>query len=180
MRIPPLIACAALLAALAGCAPAPPPLVLPPTPTQSPLFASEEEALAAAVEVYAAYLAAADSVARGGWSDPGATAEFTTEAFQAEVVESAAQLESSGRRQSGEKRFDSVALQRYSEQGQGRVELVAYLCLDISETRILGPEGDDVSQSSRIERLPTVVTFSLSDLGGRVDGEEPWDGANFC
>ena len=54
---------------MGGCV-APTPDPTPSTsaaPSASPLFNSDEEALAAATEAYAAYLAASNAVGQGGW-----------------------------------------------------------------------------------------------------------------
>lgn len=181
MRIIHFAPAAALaLAVLAGCVPTPPPVTLPPTPVETPLFASEEEALAAAVEVFGEYLASVDEMATGGWADSSISAPFTTDSFQAEVVESTNQLSGLGYHQTGEKFFDSVSLQQYSEEGAGRAVVTLYLCIDISETRILDANGQDLSRPDRLERLPTVVAVVFARDVGRVDGEEPWDGPYFC
>ena len=68
MRILPSIALAALVVSLfSGCIPTEPLADTPaPQPTSTPVFASEEEALAAAVEAYAGYLEMSDLIASEG------------------------------------------------------------------------------------------------------------------
>ncbi|MET1002316.1 MAG: hypothetical protein ABWZ15_10945, partial [Acidimicrobiia bacterium] len=69
-----------LLAALAasGCAPEP---AAPhtPAPTSTPLFASDEEALAAAEEAYAAYQEVSDRILADGGSSPERLLDVATE-----------------------------------------------------------------------------------------------------
>ena len=67
-RLLPLAVLGAAL--LAGCLPTDPPVTPPPTSDLEPVFASDEEALAAAEEAYGAYLAAADEILSSGGADP--------------------------------------------------------------------------------------------------------------
>src|SRR4051812_14875779 len=55
--------------ALAGCVPSEPPVTSPPTSDAQPVFASDEEALAAAEEAYGAYIAMVDEILRNGGDD---------------------------------------------------------------------------------------------------------------
>ncbi|HEU4807654.1 MAG TPA: hypothetical protein VFT01_05275, partial [Homoserinimonas sp.] len=55
---------------LSGCVPQDPEVVPPPEPSTEPVFASDEEALAAATDVYKAYLAMSDLIAQEGGREP--------------------------------------------------------------------------------------------------------------
>ena len=70
MRIGAHLGVGLLALVLAGCAPDVPAIQVPPTPTVTPLFASDEEALAAAEEAYAAYLAMSDEITSDGGERP--------------------------------------------------------------------------------------------------------------
>ena len=62
------VAIGALL--LSGCLPQQPTATPPPEATAAPIFASDEEALAAATAAYAAYLAMSDQILKDGGKDP--------------------------------------------------------------------------------------------------------------
>ena len=77
MRIGVCVGVGLFVVALVGCAPEDSP-VPPPTPDVKPLFASDEEALAAAEEAYAAYLAMSDEISHDGGVNPERIAPFVT------------------------------------------------------------------------------------------------------
>ncbi len=64
--------------ALTGCVDGDRLPTLPPTPTSTPIFASEEEALAAAEEAYAAYLEMSNLISSEGGVEPERIAPFVT------------------------------------------------------------------------------------------------------
>jgi hypothetical protein len=175
-----LVALIATLA-LAGCVPDDDPVVLDPEPTVTPIFESDEEALAAAEEAYGAYLAASDQVSASGGVDtallePHATAdylEFLTPEFE--------EFEESGRKTTGATRFDSFELQQHAELGEQALVSI-YLCLDVSDVRVLDQNNVDVTPIERQLRLPLEVTLvaTSSEESLRVDSSQLWDGANFC
>jgi hypothetical protein len=169
--------------ALAGCAPqsAPPPPSATAT-TDAPVFATDAEALAAATETYAAYLAAGDA------SPADATArrdEFLSlsvgSAHEGDV--SAAQLfETNGWHKTGTTTFDSIRLQSSIENGKDGWEIRTYLCLDVSESDVVDAGGGSVADPSRPLRLPLEVQFLVGRAGQKVLVAESqvWSGANFC
>src|SRR5690606_24012229 len=55
---------------LSGCVQQGPEVTPPPEPSTTPIFASDEEALAAATEAYEAYLAMSDLIAQEGGVNP--------------------------------------------------------------------------------------------------------------
>ncbi len=61
-----VIACALI----SGCLPTPTNVIPTAVPTGTPVFASEEEALAAAIEAYEAYLAVSDAILPDGGRGP--------------------------------------------------------------------------------------------------------------
>ncbi len=67
----PVVTLAVLLLVLTGCTPGDEVVVPDPEPTVEPMFATDEEALAAAEEAYGAYLAASDASLAGGGVERG-------------------------------------------------------------------------------------------------------------
>jgi len=149
------LALAVVAAALSGCAPAP-----QPTPTPTPAFASEEEAFAAAEEVYREYNEAVNAERRGDDSvDPrdfliGLALEGDTDARRILAEEG---LTISGDGEVAE----FVLLQTELESGAASVQVL--VCLDVSETTVLDAKGFDVTPPDRDLRVPLQVTLDESD-----------------
>jgi hypothetical protein len=166
--------------ALAACSPDGPAQTPGPEPSRTPVFASEEEALAAAEELYGKYEEVTDTIAQSGWSNlDGLDEVLRGDALTAER-DAVRDLEGKGLRQVGRSSFDSVTLQRFSDHGKGTVELVIYLCGDVSGVDVLDEDGNSVVSPERPDRQPFEVT--IDDLDGvlKISGREAWIGANFC
>jgi hypothetical protein len=171
-----------LLISSAGCAVEPTPVQPSATPTAEPVFASDEEALAAATEAYANYLKAYDLAwAEGTWPMTDYLALSTGEAHEDEAA-SLAKWEEEGWHATGTTSFDSIRLQ--SREFQDGVQSInTYLCLDISNGDVVDQNGNSVAKPDRPMRLPLEVTFDAtsshpSDM--RVSRSEVWSGKNFC
>lgn len=177
------VACAGvLLLSLTGCASTPKPAPTSSSPTAAPIFASDEEALAAATEAYANYLRVYDS----GWANgPSHMATYlalsTGEAHENEVA-SLAKWEADGWYATGTTTFDSMRLQSV-ELEKGVQKVRTYLCLDISQGDVLDSNGNSVARPDRPLRLPLEVDFDAkspepTDL--RISRSDVWSGKNFC
>jgi hypothetical protein len=164
---------------LAGCGGGDPIPTLPPTPTATPIFASEEEALAAAEDAYAAYQAAVD-LALQTLDDEGLEQVATAPALQV-AIDSVANLRASGSHQVGTTVVASVTPTDLSAlfEGDGAGESQIYACLDLTSVGIQADDGS-VSQSA-IPLFPMLVTLVVVDERRLlVSEEEVWDGDNFC
>lgn len=172
-----LLVAAALV--LSGCASAPDPVPSESPSAAEPVFASDEEALAAATEAYAAYQVMSSAIAQQGGEDPNRMKEFATgQALEAEL-ESFTGLADLGLRGLGELRFDSMTIQELDSDGG---TLTAYLCLDVSNTDVVDSNGASRVPADRVDRLPLEVHFIHSDGRSRllVERSESWLGENFC
>lgn len=181
MRIAPAIAIVALLT-LTGCGPDRDPVLPDPEPSASPIFASDEEALAAAEEAYGAYLAASDEVLAAGAVDPEPLYAFLADEYRKEATAGLAHYVDRGWHTSGASSFDSVQLQQYADAGDGVAEIVIYLCVDVSQLRILDASSNDVTPQ-RQDRIPLEVQFrNSSDYSAELVqiGSEVWSGEDFC
>ena len=163
---------------LSGCGGSDPLPTLPPTPSSTPVFASEEEALAAAEEAYSAYQAAVD-LALQTLDDSGLSAVAIGRALEAAQA-SVANVKAEGGRQVGDTKLISVFPTDLSGLVTGSGDEVGqiYGCLDLTEVGILNSDGS-VSQSG-IAGFPTIVTVQFSDGQLLVEEEDVWDGENFC
>jgi hypothetical protein len=164
---------------LSGCGGGDPIPTLPPTPTATPIFASEEEALAAAEEAYAAYLEMSNLIFSEGGADPGRISPYVTEDQLPNELETAQYFQDNGIRASGDAILASIELQQYSEV-IGGVEVVTYVCLDVAGARLIDGDGDDVTPADRESSIALEVLFIGTSPELRIDRSEQWTGSSFC
>ncbi|HEY9498117.1 MAG TPA: hypothetical protein VIQ78_03755, partial [Terrimesophilobacter sp.] len=171
----------ATVALLSGCVPQEPVITPEPEPSSTPVFASDEEALAAATDAYAKYLEGSDQIAHDGGAGADRITSYLTTAQAAKELETFAQLKESGRSTQGATTFDKVRLQQYEKSPQGTDVVVVYLCLDVSAVEVQDAKGKDVTPSDRTNRLPLEVGFEASDSSRLlISRSEPWSGSDFC
>jgi hypothetical protein len=168
-------------AALTSCStrqePMPPP---EPAPTVTPVFASEEEALAAAEELYGRYLKIANRIGHGGWKDTSGYADVARgEALEDELA-SATEYSAKKLKQRGDFTFDSMTLQQLRNNGQSGVEIVVYVCLDVSKVDVVDPSGHSAVSPERLNRQPLELQIDDADGQYKVNRSEAWSGADFC
>jgi hypothetical protein len=163
----------------AGCSAEPTPVQTSATPTSAPVFASDEEALAAATEAYEEYLSLSSVVAHEGGSDAQRLAAVTTGEALVTEVESLEGMSRAGTVGVGQLKFDSFELQS-ADLSTGT--LSAYVCLDVSATDVLDTSGTSVVPEDRRERIPLELGFLFEDEGNRLllERTRTWDGENFC
>ena len=175
MRVKPLILIPIVAVALAACSTQATPK---PESTQAasekPLFATDEEALAAAQAAYANYLEVSDQIARDGGANPERLKGVVSSSQYEEEISPFDQLSSSGETMSGSSTFDKLHIQAVSSKS-----VTAYLCLDNS--RLVLNKSDGTQQQSSNPKWPLLVTFTESSNGSIVlSGSETWTGTNFC
>lgn len=163
-----------------GCGGGDPIPTLPPTPSATPIFASEEEALAAAEEAYAAYSEMSDAISSEGGAEPERIAPFVTEDQLEREVETAEYFSSRSLRAVGSPTVTYFQLQQFSESVNG-AEIVVYVCLDVSETRVVDATGTDVTPPNRESIVPLEVEFEGEAADALlVSRSEVWSGSSFC
>ena len=192
-----LIVAVALMAAgtLSGCSatPAPAPALSgsrPPAaeataaPTESPpVFASNDEALAAAKATYTRYLALSDSVEStrsDSWKEYLA---LTTGAERTALVQGRELMEENGWSFTGIALFDSMTIQSSQALADSTWEIRTYLCLDLSASDTVDQTGASVLEADRTVRSPMIVVFIAPDSNPQhlLISESPiWSGSNFC
>jgi hypothetical protein len=178
-----VVACVGfLLISSAGCAAERTPVQPSATPTAQPVFASDEEALAAATEAYANYLKAYDAY----WAGLITKAEYldlSTGSVHQGEVESMAEWEQKGWKAVGKTTFDSIRLQSVSQSDSGHWHVRAYLCADATEGDVLNADGISVAQPDRPLRLPLEIEFLASSdkpVDLKIAESKVWSGTNFC
>ena len=181
-RVAAMLGSAGVLAvALSGCAGAPAPT---PTPTVSasaaPIFASDEEALAAAIEAYEAYSRVLNKIANENSGAADRIREVATASYSSDVEDLFADLTKRGLRIDGLTTVDSFKLVESAQVG-GRAEVLLLVCSDVSGTRVINAEGRDVTPAERPARSALQVKFVTAAQGRAllVDEEDPWLG-EYC
>jgi len=159
---------------LSGCLPPQPVLAPTPEPTSTPIFASDEEALAAAEAAYGAYVKLSDQIFMEGGVDPERLATVATGTFLAASITSFKTVQSQHLRSSGGTTFDSVDLQKFDGASADSSVVVVYLCEDVSAVDVTDAGGASVVAPNRPSRTRLVVTF---DFAGSllVSSREPWN-----
>ena len=180
MRLPAVLAVTLAVLVVSGCG-SPDPVVVPePESTSTPLFASDEEALAAAEEAYAAYLAVSDQILAEGGANPERAYAFLTENMRAEEAEGVQLYVDSGWHSQGNTSFDSVVLQQFVAEPDS-ANLTVYLCIDVSNLRILNTSGVDVTPEMRPNRLPLELEFiAEASATMKLERSDLWSGEDFC
>ena len=178
------------VATLSGCsaapAPAPSDTAAPPVaeitvaPTETPpVFASNEEALAAAMTFYSSYQGMANTISREGGTDPERIAPFVAADMLAGEIASFERLATRDIHLVGDLAFDSMSLQSANLTAGS---LVVYMCLDVSATDVVDVAGVSVVPSDRVPRHPLQVALTQDAKANRLllEKSELWTGADFC
>ncbi|SEO20197.1 hypothetical protein SAMN05216281_1661 [Cryobacterium luteum] len=182
-----------ILATLSGCsatpAPTPSDTTTPVTeataaPTETPpVFASNEEALAAATAAYAEYEALSDSITAEGGTRGDRIASAASSAYLPKLLDGFEGFAKKGLVSRGASTYDTPSLIRSSIEPHGGVVIELYLCSDISAVRLFDAAGVDVTPTQRTDRIPLQVGFISSAAEPSlllVDKEDVWSGKNFC
>jgi hypothetical protein len=135
---------------------------------------TEQEALDAAQKAYGEYLAMSDLIAQEGGVNPERLMPFVTEANYSSELNAFQSIQLHSQHLEGKTEFDSMHIQ--NSEGE---KIVTYLCLDVSQARLLNSDNSVVSVPAL--RWPLIVRFATSSNGLlAVDGSETWTGTNFC
>ena len=161
-----------------GVAPSP---IATPSPTfSSPVFASDEEVLAAAEAAYAEYLAMSDLIAQEGGVNPERIAPFVTEQQLAVELDGFASLVEAGVTQTGISRLVSSQLQSRADLRQ-HAQMIVYFCVDFGATSFIRQDGSKVD-TRRAGDSVTVEAGLRTDgpTGLLVDSNTPLEEAEEC
>lgn len=172
----------ALALLLGGCAgaPTPSPSGTPSASEAAPIFASDEEALAAAEAAYESYLAVSTAVSNDGGAEPDRLAAVATGGALDEEEDAARDLADQGVRTVGTVGFQIKELQSFSASVE-RAEVVVYLCEDLRNLDVLDASGKSLVVEGRVVDVPYTVVVSADrtdDL--KVSEKDLWPRDNFC
>lgn len=148
--------------------------------TDEPIFASDEEALAAAVEAYEAYSEMSWQIAAEGGADGKRIRSLVSDTLAEQFEAEFATLAEAGIRSTGTPRVFGGRLADRRVSGDG--ELVqAYVCQDVTSVRLLDSSGKDVTPADREPVSAVLTRFSASGETGLIlEDVEKWDDDSFC
>lgn len=139
-------ACSSADADDAAASPAPPSAAS--AAADEPIFASDEEALAAAVEAYEAYADASARVANAGGEGSESISSLVGAELDALVQEEFAALRESGLRSRGENVLYNPRLDA-NEMKNGVAQVTVLYCRDVSGTQLVRDDGSDATPAVR-------------------------------
>lgn len=178
LAVVPLIV---LVAALVGCSGET--RIPPPEPSSAvePLFASDEEALEAATAAYEEYLAVSYGIASEPPFELDELKPLTTQDYLVREADFFEMLEAQGWQITGSPVVESSILQQWYVDSDEGLVVALYICLDVTDTRVLDNQGIDVTPADRPNRTSLEVEFVEGNAGTLVlDRSEAWSGDSVC
>lgn len=175
--VAPLTLLVLLTATLAGCAE--PTRLPPPEPSAAaPLFASDEEALAAATAAYEEYLAVVDAALASPSEAPLLEVVASGEALS-EVQESVAEFVDEGYVLEGLRVLGGATLQQVFVEDD-ETTVVAYFCEDLTRVALVDSNGSLLTTEDRPDFTVFEVTVQLRPETSTVDIRRFWDNVESC
>lgn len=148
----PLVALALGLVVLSGCSPTP-----EPTPTPTAVFASEEEAFAAAEETYRAYIDASNSVDLADPQTFDALNQYTAGRYLSEERKALSHMHAEGYVSEGAIRIEWFRNVSWVE----GTTLTAMSCNNVSETSLTDRDGTSLVPADRPIRYALRLELTL-------------------
>lgn len=167
---------------LSGCVGSPDSTPTPsPSESSSPVFASDEEALAAAEAAYGRFLAVSTEVTNDG----GANAERLDEVATGKALEderaAAVRFGNDGLRTTGVIEFTFRDLQSNVLDEEGTAVVTIYVCDDLRGLDLLARDGSSLVAEGRVVDVPyTVELRGPRAEAMKVSEKQLWERDNFC
>jgi hypothetical protein len=171
---------------LTGCVPTPAePAVTPSASASSsaPVFASDEEALAAARSTYERFVSTIDTVIAENGANPERIDELAVPAVAEEERRGIQEFASNGYRMSGRALITNAVLQSRANDADAMRVVRIYVCMDVSAIEIVDRDGNSVVQSTRPDQTAFEVSFDFRDGNSTelvVASESVWNGGGVC
>ncbi|MEI5584246.1 hypothetical protein, partial [Agromyces sp. CCNWLW208] len=149
---------------------------------EKPIFASDEEALAAAVEAYEAYSEMSTRIASEGGARPERIAEVVGADAAPELIAEFEAMSEANLRTSGVTKVYGARLMKADHSGSV-AQVSAYFCRDVSKVRILDASGADVTKPRESD-----ITAVLGEFESVAEGSpqlilkraQSWQDNSFC
>lgn len=184
LRRPTLVALAiALVVPLAACVEQTRIPDAEPSSDVAPLFASDEEALAAATAAYEEYLAASNAVTSSADLAIEPILNLVTPDYLLDEREALKEFESRDLRTRGDSAVVGATLQQRFEGEDRATNVVMYVCVDVSAVRVLDSSGIDVTPADR----PNTAALEVEMVSQAerptellVNRSTPWRDSSIC
>lgn len=179
-RLPLALLIAASAFALTGCSPEAAVPSAPPSAEAEPLFASDEEALAAAEAAYAEYLSLTNQILQDGGQGGEAIEPLVSEAVLADELEGFEYWLENEWRSVGGTELESASLQQVSQLESG-AEVIAFMCLSYESVDVLDSAGESQVPSDRppLATYEAVLVFEGLD-SWKLERNEYWETPESC
>jgi hypothetical protein len=180
-RLAAAVAVVAAALCASGCAPDSPGPGPTPQPTSTPLFASDEEALAAAEEAYARYQAVENQIfLEGGRDSQRIESVAVGEALDA-ALSGISGFEQNQYIAIGEISFKTIGLQSFDPSAvDGAAVVTAYICLDFSSQDVVNSQNVSVVNPERSLLQAFEMVFDSSSSGLKLSARNPWTSDAIC
>ncbi len=181
LRRPLATVTALLVLALVGCTA---PTVIPPAGPPSdeqPLFASDEEALAAATEAYEEFLAVSSQILQDGGERPERLLPLVSHAVYETELEGFEEVRNSELLVSGSSSLTNSILQQRIPGGAGEGQVIVYVCVDVSGTDVIDDEGNSIIDQERPLELAFEAGFVANQEDQLIlDSKTVWETRTVC
>ena len=172
-----------LLFSLGGCVQQPRAILPTSSPSVAPVFKSDADALAAAKKTYDGYLAATDAIGHEGGNDPERIAQWVTSAELTKEMKEYKAFAKTGDYFKGASSYTGFRIQQWSQGRDGVVSISAYVCDDVSGSRLISRLGENITPVSSQNIIPLTVKLESSPTEASdllIGGSTPWSGKDFC
>lgn len=172
---------AVALASLTGCSPEPAVPTAPPAATAEPLFATDEEALAAAEAAFEEYLAVTNMVLQEGGVNPERIRPLVSDKVWESDLEDAERWQRDGLTSIGGTALETIELQQTFANAAGLTEVITYNCLSLSNVDVVDRNGRSIVSPDRPEAfvVEAVVGFA-SELDWTIEDYETTETVESC
>lgn len=163
---------------LAGCAPHEPEIMPVPEPSATPIFASDEDALAAATDAYAKYLNAVDK------SLKSFDVEMLKDSAEGEALSAALARAKTykevGNHQVGNSALISTAptdMESVLSSAEDDAPIQIYACVDFSSVDVRDSQGVSIVALDRPDRVYELVSlvWHTGEMKFKIASEEVWE-----
>lgn len=148
----------------------------PPTVVQ-PVFASDDEALAAAVATYERYLLVSAEIDADGGVGAERLRDLTTERYGLDLIAEYRRMRAVGERFTG---AATLITARLIEIDRDRTRLTIAMCVDLSAMQLFDEAGAEVERQGDALAQFEVMFRSANATRILLDGSELWDGEPVC
>jgi len=152
-----------------------------PSPSVAPLFASDQEALAAATAAYEEFLRVSGEILRDGGAEPERLKPLVSDDVYSNEAEGFATLVANNWRATGHSKLIGSVLQQHTPGNVDQFEVVTYACVDVTDTDVVDEDGVSQIALNRQVLLAFEVVFSAVSRSELViERKTLWDSEAAC